>query len=107
MPSAGKMDRSIAIQAPTLSAANKYNEKVATYATFATVYGEKTELSGAQQLLAQQDTNEKIVRFRIYWRSDVNTTCRLIVDGETYGITYIAEVGRRQGLLLTAKAIAA
>lgn len=107
MPSAGKMDRSIAIQAPTFSAANKYNEKVAVYATFATVWGEKVELSGSQQLLAQQNTNVKITRFRIYWRSDVNDTCRLVVDGETYGISYIAELGRRQGLLLTAKAVAA
>lgn len=104
---AGKMDRSIAIQAPITGAANKYNEKVPTFTTFATVYGEKTELSGTQQLLAQQDINDKIVKFQIYWRTDVNTTCRLIVDGETYQITYVAEVGRRKGLLLTAKALAA
>ena len=104
---AGKMDRFIVIQAPTLSAANKYNEQVAVYSTLTSVYAEKTELSGTQQLIAQQNTNDKIVKFRIYWRSDVNTTCRLIVDGETYSITYIAEVGRRQGLLLTAKAVAA
>lgn len=104
---AGKMDRLIAIQAPTPGSPNKYNESVPTFATFASVWGEKTELSGTQQLLAQKDTNDKIARFRIYWRSDVNTTCRLIVDGETYSVTYIAEVGRRQGLLLTAKAVAA
>lgn len=104
---AGKMDRFIVIQAPTLSAANKYNEQVPVYSTLTSVYAEKTELSGTQQLIAQQNTNDKIVKFRIYWRSDVNTTCRLIVDGETYSITYIAEVGRRQGLLLTAKAVAA
>lgn len=104
---AGTMYRSVAIQARTLSAPNQFNEQVPSYTTFVTVWGEKTELSGSQQLLAQQTTAEKIARFRIYWRSDVNTTCRIIVDGETYDVTYIAEVGRRQGLLLTAKALAA
>jgi SPP1 family predicted phage head-tail adaptor len=100
------MDRSVAIQARTLSAPNALGEQIAIYTTFATVYGEKTELSGSQQLIAQQTTAQKIARFRIYWRTDVNTTCRIIVDGETYDVTYIAEVGRRQGLLLTAKALA-
>ena len=104
---AGKMNRSIALQSQVLGTANKYNETVPSYTTFATVWGEKTELSGTQQLLAQQNTNDKIARFRIYWRSDVNSTCRIVVDGETYQITYIAELGRRKGLLLTAKAVAA
>lgn len=102
---AGAMDRSVAIQARVLSAPNQLGEQIASYVTFATVYGEKTELSGSQQLVAQQTTAEKITRFRIYWRTDVNTTCRLIVDGETYDVTYIAELGRRKGLLLTAKAL--
>lgn len=100
------MDRRIAIQARTLSVPNQFNEQLPSYATFATVWGEKTELSGSQQMLAQQTTDLKIARFRIYWRSDVNDTCRIIVDGETYQITYIAEVGRKAGLLLTAKALA-
>lgn len=104
---AGKMDRFIAIQAPMPGTPNRFNEKIPTFATIASVWAEKTELSGTQQLLAQQDTNDKIARFRIYWRTDVNTTCRLIADGETYSVTYVAEVGRRQGLLLTAKAVAA
>ena len=100
------MNRSIAIQARTLSAPNQLGEQIPSFTTFATVWGEKTELSGSQQLVAQQTTVQKITRFRIYWRPDVNTTCRLVVDGETYDVTYIAELGRRKGLLLTAKALA-
>lgn len=102
----GKKDRRLLLQSPT-TAKNVYNEDVATFATFATVWAEKTELSGTEQLLAQQMSAVVLTQFRIYWRSDVTTLCRVIVDGVTYQITYIAEVGRRKGLDLTCTTVAA
>jgi SPP1 family predicted phage head-tail adaptor len=103
---AGAMDRSVAIQARVLSAPNQLGEQITSYVTFATVWGEKTELSGSEQLLAQQLSALKMTKFRIYWRSDVTNTCRIIVDGETYAVTAIAEVGRRRGLQLTCQTVA-
>lgn len=100
------MDRSVAIQVRTLSAPNQIGEQIASYATFATVWGEKMELSGSEQLLAQQLSAVKMAKFRIYWRSDVTNTCRVIIDGETYVITAIAEIGRRRGLQLTCQTVA-
>jgi SPP1 family predicted phage head-tail adaptor len=103
---AGQMDRSVAIQARVLSAPNALGEQIASYVTFATVYGEKTEMSGSERLLAQQLSAVKVTKFRIYWRSDVTDTCRVVVDGETYVITAIAEIGRRKGLQMTCQTVA-
>jgi SPP1 family predicted phage head-tail adaptor len=103
---AGAMDRSIAIQSRTLSAPNALGEQIPSYTTFATVWGEKTELSGSEQLLAQQLSAVKVTKFRIYWRSDVTNTCRVIVDGETYVVTAVAEIERRRWLQLTCQTVA-
>lgn len=100
------MDRSIAIQARTLSAPNQLGEQVPSYTTFATVWGEKTELSGREMLLAQQLSAVKTTRFRIHWRSDVTNTCRAIVEGVTYELTNVAEVERRRYLDLTCTVVA-
>lgn len=102
---AGKKDRRLALQARSLAAANSFGEQIATYTTFATVWAAKTELSGSEQLLAQQISADRAAKFEIYWRPDVTASGRVIVDGVTYGITYIAEVGRRKGLELTVKTI--
>lgn len=105
MSAAGSMDRSIALQSRTLTP-NAFNEQIPTYATFATVWGQKTELSGREQLLAQQISAVQTTRFRIYWRNDVTNTCRAIVDGLTYELTNIIEVGRHRYLDLTCTVVA-
>jgi SPP1 family predicted phage head-tail adaptor len=103
---AGKMDRVAVIMSRTL-APNAYNEQIETFTALDTVWAEKVELSGQEQLAAQQVSAEVTTIFRIRWRSDVTTTCRLLVEGVTYGIVYIAELGRRERLELTCKAVAA
>ena len=103
---AGKMDRLAAISSRTLSQ-NSYGEQIETFATLATVWAEKVELSGQEQVAAQQVSAEVMTIFRIRWRSDVTATCRLLVDGVTYMIAYIAELGRRERLELTCKTVAA
>jgi SPP1 family predicted phage head-tail adaptor len=101
---AGELDRVAVIQSRTLTP-NAYGEQIETFTTLATVWAGKLELSGQEQLLAQQVSAETIIKYRIRWRSDVTATCRLVVDGVTYGIQYIAELGRRDRLELTCKAV--
>jgi SPP1 family predicted phage head-tail adaptor len=105
MSAAGLMDRRVALQSRTLTP-NAFNEQIATFATFATVWGQKTEMTGREQLLGQQLNAVMVTRFRIHWRSDVTNTCRAIVDGLTYEITNITEVGRRKNLDLTCTVVA-
>lgn len=101
----GSMDRRIQILSRSTSK-NAFNEDVATFAVIATVWGQKVELAGAESLAAQQVSSQKTTKFRIYYRSDVLATSRLVVDGLTHEITYIAELGRRDFLEITARTIA-
>ncbi|HEY3679040.1 MAG TPA: phage head closure protein [Bradyrhizobium sp.] len=103
---AGAMDRVTVILSRTLSP-NSYGEQIETFTALATVWAEKIELSGQELLLAQQVSAETTLKYRIRWRPDVTATCRLLVDGVTYGIVYIAEVERRERLELTCKAVVA
>ena len=100
------MDRRATILVRSLSQ-NGYGEQIETFATVDTVWAQKVELSGQEVLAAQQVSAEVTTIFRIRWRSDVTATCRLLVDGVTYMIAYIAELGRRERLELTCKAVAA
>jgi SPP1 family predicted phage head-tail adaptor len=100
------MDRRAIILSRTL-APNAYGEQIETFAALDTVWAEKVELSGQEVLLAQQVSAEVMRIFRVRWRSDVTATCRLLVEGVSYGILYIAELGRRERLELTCKAVVA
>lgn len=102
----GPMDRRATILSRTLSQ-NGYGEQIETFAALATVWAQKVELSGQEQVAAQQVSAEVTTIFRIRWRSDVTATCRLLVDGVTYMIVYPAELGRRERLELTCKAVVA
>lgn len=103
---AGPMDRRAIILSRSLSQ-NGYGEQIETFATLDTVWAQKVELSGQEQIAAQQVSAETTIIFRIRWRSDVKATCRLLVDGVTYMIAYIAELGRRERLELTCRAVVA
>jgi SPP1 family predicted phage head-tail adaptor len=98
------MDRVAVILSRTLSQ-NSYGEQIETFTALDTVWAEKIELSGQELLLAQQLSAETTIKYRIRWRPDVPATCRLLVDEVTYGIQYIAELGRRDRLELTCKAV--
>ena len=104
--SAGALDRIANILSRSHSP-NAYGEQIEIFSTLATVWAQKVELSGQEQVAAQQVSAEVMTIFRIRWRSDVTATCRLLVDGVTYGIVYIAELGRRERLELTCKTVAA
>jgi SPP1 family predicted phage head-tail adaptor len=103
---AGTLDRRIQILVRTLTP-NAYNEQIESYTTLATVWGAKEELSGSEVVLAQQLSAVKTTQFRIRWRGDVTNTCKIVVEGVTYVITYVAEVGRRRWLELTCTTVAA
>lgn len=103
---AGPLDRRIQILLRTLTP-NAYNEQIESFAPLATVWGAKEDLSGSELVLAQQLSAVKTLQFRIRWRGDVTNTCQLLVEGVTYAITDVAEVGRRHWLELTCTTVTA
>lgn len=78
---------------------------MASYATYATVWGGKRDLRGREFFAAQQESAELQATWTIRWRSDVLATDRLVSEGMTFEIVHIAEIGRHGGLDLVCRAV--
>jgi SPP1 family predicted phage head-tail adaptor len=99
------MDRRVTLQTRSLAAANARGEKIASFATLATVWGEKRDLSGRELYAASQLHAEARVSFRIRHRDSLTTINRVVYDGLTYDVLHIAEIGKRDGLELLCKRV--
>jgi SPP1 family predicted phage head-tail adaptor len=102
MIQAGKLDRRITIQERTVTRDSAGGETV-TWVDRATVWASKNDVSGRDQLLANQMAATGLVRFWIRHRSDVVGTDRIVYDDTAYDIQHIAEIGRREGLDILVK----
>ena len=96
---AGKMDRTITIQAlsTTVDAAGTPS---LTWTTFATRRAEIVQATTAEYLRAYGETDALAVIFRIRWLSGLTTDHRVQYDGRNLNIREITEIGRRRGLEL-------
>lgn len=102
---AGDLDRQVTLQHVTVAAADANGSKAQTFADYATVWAQKIDAGGREFFSAGQEQAEIDTRFKIRYRSDVLITDRLTVDGLTYEINHIQELGRREGQMLFASAI--
>jgi SPP1 family predicted phage head-tail adaptor len=95
------MDRQVAIltYASTRDAAGGVVE---TWTEGATVPAEKADQTGREFQAAAQTNAEMTTRFWLRWRSDITAKGRLLCEGVVYDIKAIREVGRRDGLEITA-----
>ncbi len=97
---AGALDRRLLIEQNT-GGVSSAGAPLETWATLATVWAGKRDISGREVFAAGQDMAEiASTRFIIRHRSDVTAAMRVTVDGVVYDITHIAEIGRREGLEL-------
>lgn len=100
---AGRLDRLVTLQTRTLTR-NAYGEQEETWATLAQVWAEKIDLKGREFVAAQQTSADVSTRWRIRFRDDVTVLNQLLVDGITYDINQVSEIGRREGLELFTQA---
>lgn len=103
---AGDMDRRIELQHRTLAAANAHGEQVPSWATYATVWAQRLEGGGREQFVAATTYASTEVRFRIRHRTDVLVTDRVVFDSKTFDVLGTAEIGRKEGLEIFARAAA-
>jgi len=101
---AGKLDRRVVIQtnAPTKDAGGANVDSLSTHAT---VWAERTDVGGSQGedaggLVSQLNTN-----WRIRYLSTVTTKMLITFESQTWEIISIQELGRREAMLLTCKAL--
>jgi SPP1 family predicted phage head-tail adaptor len=106
MLAAAKLDRRIVLQRATF-AQDATGQQIATWATLATVWASKQDVSDGERIAAAEVSAEITTRFQIRWGSpwsDLNPKDRVSYDGRTYDISAVKEIGRRVGLEITAAA---
>lgn len=104
---AGKLDRRILIEKKAV-VQNDLGEEVETWTTLATVWGSKQDISDGERVAAAEVSATITTRFRIRYSSAVAVVNpgdhRLSYDGKIWDIWGVKEIGRREGLELTAAA---
>lgn len=99
---AGALDRRITIQ-NRVETQNSFGEAEITYEDMTSVWAEVRPLTGREYFSAAQYVPEAKLKIRIRYRAGITEKQRIIYQGETYDIGYIAELGRREGLELIVK----
>lgn len=106
MMKAGPRDRLITIERAT-STPGPMNAPVLTWAPLAKVWASKRDVSDAERVAAAEVSAEITARFQILYSSrvaSVNPKDRIICQGQVFDISAVKEIGRRDGLEITAAA---
>jgi SPP1 family predicted phage head-tail adaptor len=80
---------------------------ILTWATLATVWASRQDIRDSERVAAQEVGADITTRFQIRYSSEVagvNPKDRINFDGSIYEIVAVKEIGRREGLELTAAA---
>ena len=101
---AGKLDRRITLQRATLTT-DAYNAIVETFAPLSTVWAQAVPVSDGEKMRAGEVYSNLSMRFTIRWSTVVatlDTKDRVLFDGRLFDILGIKEIGRHEGLEITA-----
>lgn len=105
---AGKLDRRITIERYGVTY-NADNEPTEGFTALATVWASVEYASDGEKARAAEVAATVSVRFQIRYSSmvkDVNPKDRVIYEGKTFDIVGVKELGRREGLEISAAAAA-
>ena len=103
---AGKLDRKIDVLRASTSR-NGFNEEVAAWEPLARVWAEAVPISDGERRRAGETLSSKKFRFTIRYSSQVYTVDprdRIRYDGRIFDINGVKDVGRREGIEITATA---
>ena len=94
-----KLDRRIIIESFT-DARDSYGQPIRTWSTFATVWAGVKLNIGKEIFATREKVKERIVDFKIRYRTDLNNEMRVIYNENYYEIEDIVELGREDGLIV-------
>lgn len=100
---AGALDREIELKSVTVGTDSETGDETESEVSVANVMAKYKPMTSKERFSAARDVSEDVGTFRIWWRSDVNKFNRIVYDSKTWEITGVAEVGRKEGLDLTAE----
>ena len=96
---AGRLDRRVKLLRATVTY-NAMNEPVETFTHVATVFANVNYMRDLEKYDSDAVRAEKMAKFVIRWRTDINEKDRVEYDGKTYKIRGVTEMGRREMLEL-------
>lgn len=102
----GKLDSRIRLQRPVI-ALNAFGEQVTSYVDVQTVWASVDAKSPAEEEnfeQSSQQTAKQKTEFVIRYRENVGPKWLIVYGGRVYEIFDVAEINRREGLLLSAYA---
>jgi SPP1 family predicted phage head-tail adaptor len=100
---AGDLDRRVTLERATVTL-DAFGGETQTWATLAEVWAQAMPVSDGEKWRAAEVAATISTRFRIRWRADLRVGDRLIYDGRVFDIIGVKEIGRREGLEITASA---
>lgn len=103
---AGEFDRRITVERMT-STPDEFNAPVERWLPLATVWASKRDVKDGERLRADGISSQITTRFRIRHSrlvADINPSDRVIFNGLTYDIVAVKELGRIEGIEITAAA---
>lgn len=100
MTGSGDMNRRAVFQRATVTC-NNFNEQIESWATLASVWVNRRDVSAAESFRAQEVGAQLSLRFRIRYSPDVadlNPRDRVLYDGRVYNLTGVREIKRNRWL---------
>lgn len=100
----GALDRRIQLQSSTKTR-NAVGESVDDWSTYATVWANVRELRAKEYFEGEQKIEERLTKFIIRYRADVDEKHRVLYNDQLFDIQPTTELGRRQYLEFMGKAV--
>jgi SPP1 family predicted phage head-tail adaptor len=103
---AGFLDRRVVIERAAL-VTDDFGQDIETWQPIATVWASKADIRDAERVAAQQVGATVTTRFQMRWSSrvrDISPRDRVVHAGDVYQVVAVKELGRREGLEVTATA---
>jgi SPP1 family predicted phage head-tail adaptor len=104
MTAAGRLDQAVVIQRKVVIQ-DDFGQPIETWTDWRIVKMNKRDVRAEERFRSNQELATETAVFVTHWVNGVLTTDRLITDGKTYDIVGLAEIGRRNGLEITAVAM--
>lgn len=100
---AGRLDRLITIYS-RVQALNSFKESVDSYVSAGEVWAEYLPANAAERWVNPSFVAETECVFKIYWRADIGPLNQIEFEGRRYDVLGTMEIGRREGLAISARA---
>lgn len=99
----GNLDKLITIEYDTGNTKNEGGEPVPDWQTYCQAWAKIESKSGSEAYEAEQLVGTIVKEFTIHYQSGITQKMRVSYNSEYYDISYIAELGREQYLVITAE----